>query len=109
VNPADRFLPACREAMIPEPLIIETDADGSNPRWRENWNLPQRTWIDVHNLYFRGWVVIDRTVSPPIVKILIGDHQVIYERVGYGLHGEWICDLRWTPNPVANAVSNADG
>lgn len=81
----------CRNAMIPEPLIIVTDADG-NPQFLPEWEPPFRTWIDVHGLAYRGWIVIEA----PLVKILFGEKTVVYERIGFGLHGEWICDLKST-------------
>ena len=83
--------------MIPEPLIFIADEDGI-PQFISEWSLPSRTIIDVSNLLFRGWIVVDDSA----VRIMIGEKTVVYERVGYGIHGEWICDLRWTPTAQAN-------
>jgi hypothetical protein len=90
------LLTRCRNAMTPEPIIIVPDAEG-NPQLPSLWELPARTVIDPHNLFYRGWVVIEA----PFVKLVIGEKTIVYERIGYDLHGAWICDLRRKPNPDA--------
>lgn len=77
--------------MIPEPLIIVTDSNGNpHPQFLPGWEPPARTWVQVDQLAYRGWIIVDGLH----VKILFGEKTVIYERIGFGLHGEWICDLR---------------
>ena len=76
-------------ALAPEPFILDI-VDGA-PRFPEGYEPPERTAIFPDEVFFRGWVITEA----PIVKILIEDKMMIYRRIGYGLHGEWICDRQW--------------
>ena len=62
--------------LIPQPVIL-----GQNI-------APKRTNIDVTGGLSRGKVVqADATVIVPM-----DFETVVYKRVGFGLHGEWICE-----------------
>ena len=77
-------------ALIPEPLLIHVD-EHNQPFFPEGYEPPDRIAIDVSNIAFRGWVIL----SMDLVTITIDNRNLVYKRIGYGLHREWICDRQW--------------
>jgi len=83
------LLDRARDAVIPEPIIFTVDPDGTHHFATQA--LPWRTALVIRWLAFRPWIKVDEQAAT--VTITLDSRTATYKRRGYGLHGEWICDL----------------
>jgi hypothetical protein len=86
MNAADGLLQMCRIEMIPEPLQFKRDADGAY-HWATEVP-PIKTVIDPRAGVFM-WI----KCSGDTVTVELDGKSVVYHRIAFGPHGEWICSL----------------
>jgi hypothetical protein len=83
------LLDRARDAVIPEPIIFTVDPDGTHHFATQA--LPWRSTIDLQLVKFAPYIKVDEQAAT--VTITLDSRTATYKRRGYGLHGEWICDL----------------
>lgn len=78
--------------MSPEPIIVVTDGYGVHSLCTEVF--PLRTVINRDLPWKEITPAIGFDDATGIVRVSLGEKTAIYDRIGYTLNGEWICDLR---------------